>query len=138
MVLASFPDDTFSMASLFPTRHTPLRPRVLLVIHLLPLAVPPRSTNHLHNFTPAKAVLLHAFQPLNLNLHVISMARIFSIISSDCNSSHHFSLLRRVRVPILDCYRSAERVFSVRRKLPDGVVELQSTVPRRCAIAAFH
>ncbi|KAL2548562.1 Uncharacterized protein Fot_10092 [Forsythia ovata] len=116
----------------------PIRPERLRRFNILPLSFPPRRPNILHHFTPTKALLLQAFQQLNLNLHVISLARIFPIISSGCNSSDHVSLLRRLWVPILDGDRASERVFSVCSKLPDSVIELQSVVPCRCVIDAFH
>lgn len=112
------------MAPLFPTRHAPLRARLLLVIHLLPLPIPPSLTHILHRPPPWTAELLPALQPVNPLMHVVSLARILAIVSDRSDSSDYASVLCGLRVPILDGDRTTPGMFSVRRELSGRVVGL--------------
>lgn len=66
------------------------------------------------------------------------MVRILPIISSAGNSIDFVNIRHRLRLPVLDGDWAAERVFSVRDKLPDSFTGLQSGVPRRRAFDAYH
>ncbi|KAL0380956.1 UNVERIFIED_CONTAM: Elongation of fatty acids protein 3-like [Sesamum angustifolium] len=110
----------------------------LLVLHLLPLALPPRNPDIHHHSPLPKPLLLQIVQPLDIDIHVVSLAGILAIFPSPGDSVNVAGIFHRVWVQILDGDRAAEGVFPVRRQLPDGSAELQSGVPRWRAPAALY
>lgn len=97
MVLAEVQDPIW-MAPLFPTGNSSLRPCILLVIHLLPLSVPPNFQHVFQYSKKSYTLLCSPFQPLHSNMHVISLARVFSILSSFGNSLDDPSFCGGIRV----------------------------------------
>ncbi|CAI9110009.1 OLC1v1009963C1 [Oldenlandia corymbosa var. corymbosa] len=125
------------MAPLFSSGHAPIRARLLLVLHLLPLPIPPHSPHVFHHPPPEKALDVPALQPLHTNLRFLLVAGVFPIVSSPGNPPHNFHIRRRLRVPILDRNWVAQCLFSVRRELPDCAIGLQFGLPYRGSVAAF-
>lgn len=65
------------------------------------------------------------------------MARVLAIVSGSRDPLHDAGLLHGVRLQVLNRYRVAQRVFSVRAELSDCALGVQSGVPRWGAPAAF-
>ncbi|GAY39389.1 hypothetical protein CUMW_043990 [Citrus unshiu] len=71
-----------------------------------------------------------------VHLHVVSLARIFAILSSRGYIADDAVVLRSIRIPILDGDRVAERVLSVCGELPGCSIGVQFDLPLWCASAA--
>ncbi|KAE8100559.1 hypothetical protein FH972_018446 [Carpinus fangiana] len=117
------------VAPLLPPGHAPLRTRLLLVLRLLPLALPPPSPHVLHRPPPQKAHDVHALQPVHSHHHVISLARVLPVFPGPGNTSDHSALHRGLWVPLLDGDGVAQSALSFRGKLPGGVACLQLGLP---------
>lgn len=92
MVLAPF-QNPIPMAPLFPSRNPPLGPCLLLVLHLLPLSFPSHVPYNLHNLPNPKINLFSPFQQLHIDDHVISMARVFTVVSGFGDPVYDLGLL---------------------------------------------
>ena len=125
------------MAPLFPTRNPTLGSGLLLVLPLLPDPILPHAPHFLHHTTTSQAGLVPALQPLNPHLHLLPLARVLPIVPSPLHHPNDVGLLRRIRVPVLDSNRVAQRLLSFRAQLSDLAVGLQSCLPRRSAVVAF-
>ena len=77
--------------------------RVLLVLHFLSLAFPPPIPHILRYRPSTESHFLSSLQPLDRNLHELSLARVFTIVSSSRDSANDVVVLRGLRVPFLDC-----------------------------------
>ena len=100
------------MAPLLLTRHTPLAfPPPILHI----LRYPPSTKTH----------FLLSLQPLNPNPHELSLARVFAIISSSCDSANDATVLRGLQVSFLDCDWAAQRMLPICREPPGRFAWLQ-------------
>lgn len=124
LVLAALQDHPVPVAPLFPPRHPFIGSGLLLVIHVLPIPIPPHFSDLFHHIPAAKALLFLSLQSLHSHFHVIPLARILTIISSPCNTDDNFNLFGCLRVPILDRDGVTGCLFSVRYKLPNLASEL--------------
>ncbi|KAL7201605.1 hypothetical protein ACSBR1_033324 [Camellia fascicularis] len=107
------------MAPLFPPWHPSFRPRVLLVLPLLPFPFPPHFPHLLLRPPWPPPLLLSPLQPLHSYLHVLPLARILSIFSSSCHSHCHLCLLFCLWLQILDCHWFALCLFPLCGHLSD-------------------
>ncbi|KAK8957738.1 hypothetical protein KSP39_PZI000260 [Platanthera zijinensis] len=102
LVLAPYADlHAAALAALFSGRHSPLRPRFLLVLRLLPLPVPPPSPELLLHPPPPAQRLLPSVCPLRPRMHVVPLARVLAELSGAGHPLRHAGARRRVRVPVL-------------------------------------
>lgn len=136
MVLAPL-QDPLPVVPLLPTRNPSLGSGILLVVSILLDPIPPHATRLLHRPTTSQAGFLPALQPLHPDLHVVPLAGVLPVVSGPGHHHHDVGLFRRVRVPVLDGNRIAQRVLSVRVELPDGALGLQPGMPRWGPVAAL-
>ncbi|KAB5547695.1 hypothetical protein DKX38_011101 [Salix brachista] len=113
------------MASLFPSGNSSLRSCLFLVLHVLPVTVSPYVSYLFHNFEVSQAGFFPARQQFYTDLHVLSMARILSILPSPGDSISNLGVLHCLRLQILDCGWFALRVFSFCGELPDCAAGMQ-------------
>lgn len=119
VVLAAV-QNAIPVAALLPPRHPPLRPRVLLVIHFLPLPLHPHLKDFLHNpKKPPQFPIFPALQPLDSHRHDVSMAWIHSVFPSPRHSFHDFDVLTGLWVSILHRDRITEKLFPFLDVLPN-------------------
>ena len=92
------------MAPLLPDRHAPL-------------AFPP-PIPHILRYPPlTETHFLSFLQPLDPNLHDLSLARVFAIVSSSHDSTNDVAVLCGLRVPFLDRDWATHRVLPIRHEL---------------------
>ncbi|TKY55792.1 Elongation of fatty acids protein 3 [Spatholobus suberectus] len=136
VVLAAL-QDPLLVAPLLPPRNPPLRPRLLLVLHLLPLALPPHVAHSPRHPATSQAVFFPALQPLHLCLHVVSMARVLAVVSGPRNSLHDARVRHHLQVPVLDRHRVPQCVLPLHAQLPSRVARLQRGLPCRRVLTTF-
>ncbi|OMO56840.1 vacuolar protein sorting protein [Corchorus capsularis] len=112
------------MAPLFPPRNPPFRPRLLLVLHLLPLSFPPHVQNDRRRLPESTIDLLPPLQQLHIDDHVVFMAGVFTVVSGAGDPVHDAGLRGGVRIQILDGNRVAERLLPFRIELPNPAVRV--------------
>lgn len=136
VVLAAV-EDAVPVAPLLPARDAADRPRLLLVVRLLPLPLPPAPPDVLLRPPPPRARRLPPPPPIDPRLHVVSMARILPIFPGRGDLVDDSLLLDRVRVSVLGFDWAAERVLPDRGHVPDVAAWVQSALPFWGSFAAF-
>ncbi|GMN35434.1 hypothetical protein TIFTF001_005280 [Ficus carica] len=138
VAVAALEDQPRPVAPLLPARHAPHGARVLLVLRLLPLAVPPPAPDVLRHRPPPEAEPAPPLQPVGADRDVVPLARILAVVSGPGDSGHDPDLLRRLRLQVLDGDRTARSPRAgVRGELPGVAALLQFGVPFGGSSPAF-
>jgi len=129
--------DPSRVATLFPPRDAPLRPRFLLVLRFLPVALPAHVEHRGGRSTTSQAGFLQAVLSRDFHAHVIPVVGVLAVVSSSRDPFHHAGVFPHLRVPVLDLRRDDRRPFATGVELPDYAAWVQLGVPRWGAFAAF-
>ena len=142
VVARAEPHHTAPVAPLLPSGHPLLRPRLLLVLRLLPLPVPPRGAGRVRGAAPEARRSGKGVRARRLRRHGVPVARVLPVVPGARHPGVHARGRRRARVQVLGRRRTPRRRGRRRRtrraRLPARTPRVQPRLPRRRRLDALR